>query len=111
MLLVVLSSGSGFILQWASLAVLAFTLWRITRGGGGSAVQELTAANRVLEKRNHELGAEVRDLRIEVEKLRQRTNFAAVMEQHEQSAQKRAEGILTVLDLIASRLGSDGGGG
>lgn len=105
MLLAILSGND--IIQWASLALLAFTLWRITRGGGGSAVQELSAANRVLEKRNHDLGAEVRDLRIEVEKLRARTDFAAVMAQHEEQAQKRAEGILTVLDLIAGKLGTD----
>jgi hypothetical protein len=93
--------------QWAALLVLAAGLWRLTRGGAGSAVSELSLANRVLEKRNHELGAEVRDLRIEVAELRTRTDFAAVIAQHEERAQSRNVAILGVLDLIAARLGPD----
>lgn len=98
--------SNGQIVQWASLATLAFTLWRITRGGGGSAVQELTAANKVLERRNVELGAEVRDLRVKVAHLEERTDFSKVMDRHEKAAQQRAAGILNALDLIADRLGA-----
>lgn len=95
------------VVQWASLAILAFTLWRISRGGGGSAVQELTAANRVLERRNVELGAEVRDLRVKVAELEQRTDFSSVMREHERKAEQRTEKLLHVLDLIAQRLGPE----
>lgn len=106
------------LIQIGSLVLVAGVAWRITRGGGGAAVQELTAANRVLEQRMHELGGQVRDLRIENAKLKQRTDFAAVirkheeqlmasMRSHEQRAQKRADAQLHVLDLIASRLGPD----
>lgn len=87
------------LLQWTSLGILAVTIWRITRGGGGSAVQELSAANRVLEKRNHQLGAEVRDLRVRVAELEQRTDFATALERHETV-------VLEALDLIAQHLGA-----
>jgi hypothetical protein len=97
------------ITQWVALLVLVASVWRVTRGGGGTAVSELSTANRVLEKRNHELGAEVRDLRIEVAELRTRTDFAAVIAQHEARAQQRNVAILAVLDLIAARLGPDAG--
>jgi len=116
---VIAALGAPAITSWASLLVLVFALWRVTRGGGGSAVQELSAANRVLEKRNHALGAEVRDLRIENGQLKQRTDFAAALgeyeqravaaaEQHEKRAAARAEATLRVLGLIADRLGPDG---
>lgn len=98
----------GTLAQWLIVAVAVFVAWRITRGGGGSAVQELTAANKVLEGRVHDLGAEVRDLKIANERLRQRTDFEAVLSAHERRAQERHTATLGVLELIATRLGPDG---
>lgn len=99
------------LMQTFTVLVLVAGLWRLTRGGTGAAVQELTAANKVLEKRNHELGGEVRDLRIRVAELSTRTDFASVMAEHERNAAQRTDSILAVLDLIAKRLGPEPGTG
>lgn len=123
---------TGTLPTWILLALGLFIAWRISKGGGGSAIQELAMANSVLEKRIHALGGEVRDLRIENEHLKTRTDFAqalapvlegiaisarasearqeSIMEaqaHHEQRAQDRQEGILKILDLIASRIGEE----
>lgn len=100
---------AGDVAQLVLVLALALGLWRLTRGGAGYAVQELSAANRVLERRNHELGAQVRDLRIKLARLESRTDFAAVMDAHERNAAARSAAVLQVLDLIASRLGPDPG--
>lgn len=97
----------GTLSQWLLVAVAVFVAWRITSGGGGSAVQELSAANKVLTNRVHDLGSEVRDLKIENERLRQRTDFQAVLSDHERRAQERHTATLGVLELIAARLGPD----
>jgi DNA integrity scanning protein DisA with diadenylate cyclase activity len=124
--------AAGDWLQLAALVVIVAAAWRVTRGGGGAAVQELSTANRVLERRNHELGSEVRDLRIEVAELRTRTDFAAAMaayeermdearrgdaaraqqqyEEHEARAAARSDNVVRVLELIAARLGPDDNG-
>ena len=102
-----IASIVGDIPSWLTSVVILLAAWRISKGGAGSAVSELSAANRVLERRLHELGAEVRDLRIENEGLKQRTDFSSVMAIHERNAQQRTEGILKVLDLIAGKLGGD----
>lgn len=106
----VASMSGGDLAQWAGVAVVLLVCWRITRGGGGSAVQELSEANRVLTKAKEELGGQVRDLLIENTSLRHRTDYAAVMERHERQAQERHVATLKVLDLIAKRLGPDPNG-
>lgn len=86
-----------------------FTAWRVTRGGAGSAVQELTAANKVLEHRKDELGAEVRDLKAENAALKARTDYEAsltaalgplaeALGTHERGARERSEALLKILD-------------
>lgn len=100
---------------WLLLLLAAFVAWRISRGGGGTAVQELSAANQVLEKRVHELGGEVRDLRVENTALRARTDFqgslaASItplresMERHELGAQERNGKVVEVLETISTQL-------
>lgn len=106
-----------------AIAILAFVMatgvaWRIAQGGGSSAVTELSEANRVLTQRLHdlrdeyqkkidELGAQVRDLRVENAELRSRTDYQAVINEHEKRAAERHAATLKVLELIASRLGPD----
>lgn len=106
---VLASFTSGDAAQWAAVAVALLFAWRVTRGGGGSAVQELSEANKVLTARKDELGAQVRDLLVENRALRERTDFGAVMDGHERRAQERHEATLKVLDLIAARLGPGDG--
>src|SRR6185437_11883673 len=97
----------GTLGQWFTFAAVLFAAWRLSRGGGGAAVTELSKANEVLTRRVSELGAEVRDLKIENERLRNRTDFSAVIAQHEDRALERHERTLDVLGLIADRLGPD----
>lgn len=101
---------AGSIPAWVTLALLLAVGFRLSRGGGGAAVQELSKANEVLSRRVNELGREVRDLRVENGKLRERTDFAAVIATHERRAEARAAKTLTVLDLIAARLGPEPNG-
>lgn len=93
--------------SWSTVLVALFIAWRISKGGGGSAVSELSKANEVLEKRIHELGAEVRDLRVENTALKARTDFNAVMQLHEERAAARSEKILVVLNMIAEKIGGN----
>jgi hypothetical protein len=106
--------------SWAQLItiftvlVVAFVIWR---GGGGTALSTLTEANRVLEKRVHELGAEVRDLKVENAELKGRTDvtmaLAPMLEwsvKHEERAQERHEKTMVILGLIAKGLGQEPNG-
>lgn len=101
-----------------SLSLTFAVAWRVSKGGGGAAVSELSEANRVLEGRLHELrrdyeqkieklGEEIAALRVKNGELAARTDYKAVIDEHERRAQQRAERLLAVLDLIASRLGAD----
>ena len=123
----------GSLSSWAVVALGLLVAWRLSRGGAGSAVSELSEANRVLTARVHELGAEVRDLKIENGQLKARTDFAQAlspllerlqegadqaaerqngiietMTHHEERAQERFRQTTNVLGLIADRLGPNG---
>jgi len=89
------------------VVVLVAVAWRISTGGGGTAVQELTAANKVLADRLHEerqakekLGGEVRDLRVLNQEISARTDFAAVMELHERNDERRHVEVMALLAKI-----------
>lgn len=104
----------GTIPSWGLLVIALLAAYRVTKGGGGSAVSELSAANTVLDKRLHEQGAEIRDLRIKNTELEAKTDFtialAPIFEwtaSHEIRAQERHEKTMIVLDLIAQRLGKE----
>lgn len=117
----------GSVPTWALFALGIFAAWRLSRGGAGSAVSELSKANEVLTNRNHDLGAEIRDAKIEVAALKERTDITLALEpavsriierlsEHESRAIERHEAVLresskqlTVLSMIADRLGSDSG--
>lgn len=126
------ASVVGTLPTWILVGFALFVAFRVSKGGGGSAVSELSKANEVLTRRTHELGAEVRDLKIENERLKARTDFAqaltpvlesiaqgtnasearqvAIMDaqaSHEDRAQERHARTLGVLDLIAKRLGKE----
>lgn len=115
----------GNVAQWLIVAIGVFAAWRISRGGGGSAVAELDRANKVLDhslhlerEKSERLGGEVRDLRIENAALKEQTNFASALagaispliewtHVHEERAQQRFDAQLKVMDLVAARLGPD----
>jgi hypothetical protein len=111
----------GTLPTWLILVVALFAAWRISNGGAGSAVSELTAANRALDKALHDardkLGSEVSELRSQNSELRGRTDVAIALtpvldwtQWHEQRAAERHAAMMVILDLIAERLGPDTNG-
>lgn len=128
-MLLAASTVLGTLPTWI-LVVLALTVaWRVTRGGGGSAVSELSKANEVLTNAVHEerekreaLGAEVRDLRAENAALGERTDFAKALAgqaatseghilttiaAHETRAIERHAQLVVILELVAKKLGKE----
>lgn len=100
--------------EWLALAAAFGALLYARRFGGGTALGELERANRVLERRVHELEGDNRRLTGEVAVLQAQTNVAlaiapvlSALTEHEAAAGKRATAMLSVLDLIADRLGPD----
>lgn len=86
----------------------------VRRHGGGTALEELERANRVLTRRVRELEEANSRLIGEVSALKGRTDvalaLAPVLEAlrlHEARAEERSTATLGVLDLIAQRLGPD----
>jgi hypothetical protein len=106
---------------WLALIPLVAVGWVVWRGGGIAALSTLRTANEVLEKRNDSLEERVDELeRLRAEdqstiaELRGRTDvsialmpLASELAGHEAAAERRNEKILTVLNLIANRLGPD----
>lgn len=118
---VIAASVIGTLPAWITVAILISAVLIFIRGGGGTAIQSLQIANEVLEKRVQQLMDQSRQLEdqnkrqaAEIAELRARTDVTAALspvisavQLHEQQAAKRAERTLTVLDLIAKRLGPD----
>jgi hypothetical protein len=108
-------------MTWHSVGPLAVSLALalagflfVRRYGGGPAMAELERANRVLEKAVRDLKDDNTRLTAEVAALRARTDvglaIAPVLEAlklHEERAATRSERTLTVLDLIAGKLGPE----
>jgi predicted RNase H-like nuclease (RuvC/YqgF family) len=99
----------GTVPAWLLLMLGFFVAWRISKGGGGTAVTELSKANDILSHRVQELGSEVRDLKIERERLQARTDFQGsltraieplsnAMDSHEKGANERSTALLSMLD-------------
>lgn len=99
---------------WFTLGVVAAAAWSFRRGGGGTAISALEAANRVLEGRVHTLEEQGREKDKEIALLKGRTDVSLamqplleVMTKHDLHAAERHDKTLLVLDLIAQRLGSE----
>lgn len=104
----------GTVPGWATLVVLLIVGWIMLRGGAGQAVEGLQATNRELQRQITELQTQVTGLTNENAELRGRTDVAIVMKpvieavtSHERQAERRSAAMLSVLDLIATRLGKD----
>lgn len=112
--MLVAALAAGTIAQWLTVAAAAGIAWALFRGGGGTALATLEAANRILEGRVHELEKQGKRDAETIAELRGRTDVALAMqpltvsmEHHEERAQARFEKTLDVLDLIATRLGKE----
>ena len=86
----------------------------VRRHGGGTALEELERANRVLERRVAELEHENGRQATELATLRGRTDVALAiapvleaLKLHEERAAERSGRTLDVLGLIADRLGPE----
>lgn len=116
----------GTVPTWALFALAIAVAYRISRGGGGSAVSELSKANEVLDKRHVADVEKLHGKDVEIAALLAQKDVALVIEpvaerivgelaKHEQRAIERHEKImrngdaqLDVLQLVADRLGPDG---
>ena len=108
-------------LSWATLLAGLGAFLYVRRHGGGRALEELELANKILERRLVEQAAELRQQAQVIGALEQRTNLepmvSAVVSQfsdHERRAQERhtehmrsQRGVLSVLELIADKLGPE----
>jgi len=104
----------GTLPGWLTFIGVAFACVIFWRGGGATAISSLEAANRVLEKRVHDLESQVNEDAKTIAELRGRTDVSIALKpvieasaQHEVRAQERHDKTLVVLDLIAERLGPD----
>lgn len=100
---------------WLTFAVVVVVAWLVYRGGGSGALSTLRTANDVLERKVKDDAARIRTLEARVLELQSRTDVAEAVtpvqraiERHEERAQERGERLLTILNLIAERLGPNG---
>lgn len=119
------SGWIGTVPGWLTLIGLAAAGWIFLRGGGGTAITSLEAANRILEREVEKLREADRKKDKEISELRGRTDVALAVapiitwtEHHEGRAQERHDrselraderqtAMLNLLELIASRLGPE----
>lgn len=113
---------------WALFSLAMLAAWRVSRGGGGSAVSELAKANEILTKRKDELGGEVRDLTAELAASQARTDITKALEpavekitgalsaheeraieRHQQQLDQGAKQII-ILGMMAEKMGADPNG-
>ena len=100
---------------WLIVAAgLVGVAWLTRKGNTGDAVDYLQKANGVLHEQNDKLIKENAELIVENAAMHSKTDFAAAFDplkeqiaNHERRADERAKATLTVLDMIAKRLGRE----
>lgn len=104
-------SWVGSVPTWAILVVGIFAAWRVSRGGGGSAVTELSAANQVLEdrdrRRQHELEAQAGKIAALESKTDVVLAVTPLIAEHERHSQERHDATIKVLEAIRDQIHSD----
>jgi hypothetical protein len=107
----------GTLGQYLTVVAIVGVAWLVYRGGGSAALGVLETANRVLEGRVHDLEAQSKVDQATIAALTAKTDLTlatapvlTAIQGHDLRAQERADKMLTVLDLIAKRLGPDGNG-
>lgn len=101
-------SWAGSVPTWALLAVALFAAYRVTKGGGGAAVEELSISNQVLSKaleRQKQVAVEQAN---KIAALESKTDVVLavtpLIADHERKAQERHDATLHVLEAISDRL-------
>lgn len=107
----------GTLPGWLTLAALLAGTYLFVRGGGGTALETLETANRVLVKRVDDLEKSAAKKDQQIAELKGRTDVALAIGpvlkwtiEHESRAQQRHDATLAVLSLIAERLGPESNG-
>lgn len=111
-MLSIATSWLGTLPGWLTLVGLGVTAYLIWRGGGGTALDTLQTANRILERRVHELEQNAKHDATKIAELTGKTDMALAVKpfmewatMHESRASERHDKTLIVLDLIAQRIG------
>lgn len=112
----------GTIVGWLTLAILVIGGYYFRSAGGGTAIESLEVANRVLEKRVKDLEDQVASDAKTIAELRGRTDVAVALkplfewqekhdaqviawsEAHEARAQERHDKTIEVLNQIVAKL-------
>lgn len=111
--MVVLAGGlpanwTGSLPTWILVGIGLIFAWRITKGGGGSAVSELTAANAVLTHALNEQRQVTDNQSKEIAALQGKTDvvlaITPLMQAHEQKAQDRHDSTVKVLTEMSDSL-------
>jgi hypothetical protein len=95
------ATWTGSLPTWLLLVIAVGAAWRVTRGGGGSAVTELTASNEVLQKAL-EKSREVADAQAkQIAVLESKTDVvlavSPLIAEHERLAAERHKATIEVL--------------
>lgn len=105
---------TGSLPTWALLLLAVVAAWRISRGGGGSAVTELTAANKVLEERDQKRETAMQAQAKQIAALESKTDVVLavtpLIADHERHAQERHTATIEVLEAIRDQIHADTNG-
>ena len=112
--MILLAQWIGTLPGWLTVAAAIGAGYVLWKGGGGTALATLQVANQVLERRVHELTTANTELTAQVAELRGKTDMALAVrpfmewaQTHEDRAAERHKATVTVLELLAERLGAD----
>lgn len=104
-------SWAGSVPTWALLVMAIIVAWRVTKGGAGSAVSELSAANSALEKSLDKSKSTAETQAKQIAALEAKTDVVLavtpLMAEHERHAQERHTATIEVLEAIRDQIHAD----
>lgn len=110
-LLAAAPSWTGTIPTWLLLALALGAAWRLSRGGGGTAISELSKANEVLTNALEKQKQISADQAKQIAALELKTDVVLavtpMIAAHEHNAQERHEATVRVLEAISGKLTKD----
>ena len=99
---------------WLLLVIAVGATWRVTKGGGGAAVEELSKANEILEKALNREREDGIDRQRRISALEAKTDVVLavtpLMADHEKRAEERHKGVVEVLEAIRDSIASSTNG-
>lgn len=109
---------TGSLPTWILVALAIIAGWRITKGGGGSAVSELSAANKILEDARQKNHAKIEEMAKQITALESKTDVvlavSPLIADHERRAEERHQALVhtieantTVLEGLSRRISTD----